>query len=237
MEKYIQSFKDQLKILPESGYKKQLAKYGERVARNIYNSSIVSLVSQISLTDKDIEFSVDELSGNIPVEKIKPVYIQYGHDLGVVRELIYDEPSDMNTIDKAVMKSSSDINNHFMNYVLTDSLKSVHIELGSLKYLLEKQVDKRILIVGNGTLDNLLKLKYAIDSTDLKYAGNTPAGDLVYHSKHIPTQTIFIIELKNGVKLLEYVVKNPLTIVGSNYMHKAGIILKNHNIITKYSLI
>ena len=231
MKNYVDTFKKQLQELPESGYKNQLIKYGEDVAKDLVNKSIIKLIADIKITDKNIEYVVDELKENY-TEKIRPVRIELSYDLGIYEELIYkNSEKTRENIEKSTKKACELINNNFMNFICNENVK----ELSLKKDIILSGTQSRIILVGNGVFGKDSHLKYAEDNKDLKFIGNH-GSSLVYHSMFIPPRTLYSIEL-NKEKLIEYVVKNPLTIFRNKYVHLSGIRMLNPDVITKYRLL
>lgn len=226
MQDYISLFRTQLEELPNSGYKTQLIKHGEHVASGIFKKSIMSLIADIEFTDKDINYILTE--SDFRKHMLKPLDLKLSDDLGVCEELIYRLNPNMAKINDATYKLAMTVNNSFMNYILLNRFKCLELHIEAV---LNKKKNPRVLIVGNNTIDNLRVMP---DSRDLKFVESNEQGDLIFHSANIPVNTIYSIDLPKQDKAITYVVKNPLTIINSEFRHIAGIQLKNPELITKY---
>lgn len=232
MDNYIKIFKKQLNELPEDDYKLQLIKYGEEISKDLIDKSIVGLISNIKMTNDNIEYLVDEIKPNY-TKKIKSVNAEVPYDLGVYGKLLRENTKDTKkNIEDATIKACEFINNSFMNFICSENIKELHLTKDTL---LNNQ-DSRIFIIGNEIFGLESPLKFSLDNKNLKFIGNY-GNNLVYHSKFISPKILYSIEFNKDEKLINYVVKNPLTVINNKYTHIAGIKMNNPDLITKFKII
>lgn len=228
MKEYIDLYNEQLEKLPDSGYKTQLVKHGEVVASEILKKSIMNIIANIEITDKDIKYTLPESDLMFKKVMIKPSTVKLSYDLGVCEELIYRLPPDASKVKKAIKKASSDINNHLLQYILVHDFNTIRLPLESI---LEKRNNLRVLLVGNVTIPNL---GIKPDSTSLEYARSLENGDLIFHSYYIPVNTVYAIEVASNDKAIDYLVKHPLSVINNEFVHVSGIRLAKPELITRY---
>jgi len=232
MQNHIELFLKQLSELPPSGYKTQLEKYGEAVLRNIINNSIISLIAEIRITENTPAFKLHEADINIKTTKFIPIKIKLPCDLEVLNELIYKQAPRMEKINEASSKVSAIINNHFMNYILSDINITVNL---TKEAIFEKRENKRVIIIGNDVLDLNYPIQPTIDNSSLRFIGDTLEGDLLFHSSRIPSRDIYTIDLTKD-KPLVYHIKDSLTIFNNEFIHIAGLELVNPELLRKYTI-
>ena len=232
MQNYIDLFFSQLSELPTSGYKTQLEKYGETVLTGIIDKSIISLIAEIRITKKTPAFKLHEADINIRTDKFLPLEIKLASDLEVLNELVYKQSPNMNKISDAVEKAALIINDNFMNYILSDT--GINVEL-SKKAIFEKRANRRVIIIGNGVLELSNTIQPTIDSTSLKFIGDTVEGDLLFHSSRIPSRSIYTVDLSES-KPVVYHVKDALTIINNKFIHTAGMELVNPEMLRRFTI-
>ena len=232
MKNYIELFFNQLSELPASGYKTQLEKYGESVLRNIISNSIINYIADIKITKNIPSFKLHEADLNIKTDKYIPVRIKLSSDLEVLNELVYKQAPRMDKINEASLKASSIINNHFLNYILSDINITVNL---TKEAVFEKRENARLIIIGNDVLDLNYTIQPTIDNDSLRFIGNTLEGDILFHSRRIPSRSIYTIDLVDEKPLI-YHVKDSLTIFNNEFIHLGGMELVNPELLRKFTI-
>lgn len=232
MQNYIELFFNQLSELPPSGYKTQLEKYGEAILRNIISNSVINHIATIKITKDTPAFKLHESDINIKTDKFIPIRIKLSSDLEVLNELVYKQAPRMDKINEASAQASSIINNHFLNYILSDVGITVNL---NKKAVFEKRENMRLIIIGNDVLDLNYPIQPTVDNTSLRFVGNTLEGDILFHSSRIPARDIYTIDLVDD-KPLVYYIKDSLTIFKNEFIHTAGMELINPELLRKYTI-
>lgn len=231
MQKYLELYNNQLSELKDSGYKKQLLIYGEEVAKNIFKKSIFNLISDISITEEEVRYKLHEADVNLRTSRTVPVVVQLPYDLGVFEEIIYKQPPNIEKVKEAINKATLKLNYHFMNLILSETIPCVSTL--TKEQVMSKMNVQRVLIIGNNILPLATELTHQQDANDLTLLGQNTHGDFIYHSRRVPEKTVISIDL-NKEKLIDYKVKNPLTIISNQYVHKASISIKNPDVVKRY---
>jgi hypothetical protein len=231
MTSYLDLFKEQLRVLPDSIHKKQLSKYGEIILSDIVDKSILGIISEINTTE-EVGFSFHKADCTSSVNKTLPVVSKLSYDLGIYEQFVLGKQVNLARLEESISDINMNINNNFVNLVNSEIIKTLSLTRDKI---LSKKYLKRLLMVGNGVFGKEDILKPEETSGDLKYLGKTKVGDVVFHSSCVPFRTIISIDLCDK-KCLEYKMKSPLALVNNNFIHEGQMEIVDSDLITRYTL-